>query len=72
MLVKWLRDGGFVVARRSNNGWWPHFFWTSDLVTFEEYVPKYPNKHLICPPPLYRGIVKVSTGNDQRASKRKK
>jgi hypothetical protein len=72
VLVRWLRDGGFVIARKSNNGWWPHFFWTADLVVFEEYTPKYPNKHLLCPPPLYQGIVKVTNAQEQRAGKLKR
>ncbi len=68
VLVKWLRGGGFVIARRSNNGWWPHFFWTADLKLFEEYTPKYPRKRLL-PPPLYHGVVKTTTAAEQLSSK---
>lgn len=59
VVVRWWRLGGFVIIRKSQHGWWPHFLWSPDLITFEEFQPAIPNHHLKFPPPLYRGIVKT-------------
>lgn len=36
---KYLKHGGYIVIRHSDYGWWPHFLWSSDLVTFEQFHP---------------------------------
>ena len=64
LLRVWQR-GGYVVIRRSRYGWWPHFLWSPDLVSFEEYLPRVPNHHLPLPPPLYRGYVRHTTAAEQ-------
>jgi hypothetical protein len=58
-----------MIVRRSTHGWWPHFLYSADLITFEEYTPAKPNHHLILPPPFYRGIVKVTTAEQQPSTK---
>lgn len=58
-LARWWKFGGYVIVRKSHHGWWPHVLWSLDLKTFEEYQPEKPNHHLLIPPPLYRGVVKV-------------
>ena len=57
-LRRWLQRGGFVVARKSHYGWWPHFLWSPDLRKFQEYTPAKPNHHLLIPPPLFSGVIK--------------
>ena len=54
------------MTRKSHYGWWPHFLWSPDLRTFFEYGPRFPNHHLLIPPPLYRGDIKVTHAEDQR------
>lgn len=58
----WLKQGGYIVIRKSRRGWWPHFLWSLDLKTFKEYYPLYPKRRKI-PPPLFRGYVKSTVGD---------
>jgi hypothetical protein len=61
---RWLKYGGYVIVRKSHYGWWPHFLWSQDLLSFEEYSPAIPNHHLLIPPPLYRGVIKFNNPGD--------
>jgi hypothetical protein len=63
-----LKDGGYVIVRKSHYGWWPHFLWSRDLRSFEEYSPAMPNHHLLIPPPLYRGVIKVNDAGNSGPS----
>jgi hypothetical protein len=57
VIGRWLKRGGYVIARKSHWGWWLHFLWSPDLQTFEEFVPgRYRRRWL--PPVLFRGRVK--------------
>jgi hypothetical protein len=58
---RWFCFGGQVQARKSDFGWWPHFLWTLDGTTFEEYIPPVPNGRLLLPPPLYSGVIRTFT-----------
>jgi len=55
-LGRWYKFGGYIVARKSHYGWWPHFLWSADLITFEHYVPDTPKKGFF-PPPLFKGTI---------------
>lgn len=57
-LAKWKRYGGYIVMRKSNYGWFPHFLWLSkDRTQLESFVPDDP-RHKVLPPPVFRGHVK--------------
>ena len=56
---------GYLIGRKSHHGWWPHFLWSQDLKTFEEYTPAKPNHHLLIPPPLYHGVIRTTTAEQQ-------
>ncbi len=60
-LRKWAREGGYLVIRKSHHGWWPHFLWSKDLKTFEQFGPPAPRSGLFLPPPVFRGYVKTFT-----------
>lgn len=70
-VAMWWRHGGFVIVRKSHYGWWPHFLWSADLITFLEYTPAQPNHHLLIPPPWYRGVVKRTTAGEQSSKPQK-
>jgi hypothetical protein len=58
VITKLWREGGYLVARKSHHGWWPHFYWSSDLVTFLEFIPDAKHKSgLFFPPPIFHGHV---------------
>jgi hypothetical protein len=54
-----LQHGGYIVMRKSHHGWWPHFLWSADLVTFEEFQPIVPAHTRRLPPLLFRGYVNI-------------
>lgn len=64
----WLTDGGYVVFRRSDYGWWPHVFWSADGGALSEYVPLDPTwfRRRPFPPLLFRGYVRVIRWEDER------
>jgi hypothetical protein len=66
-VAQWWRRGGFVLMRKSPRGWWPHFLWSRDLKTFEEYIALRPRYGMPLPPPLYHGHVRTTTVSDQVA-----
>jgi hypothetical protein len=55
-LCMWARWGGYIIARKSRWGPFPHFIWSPDLKTFLAYAPIKPRARLL-PPPLFRGKV---------------
>lgn len=36
---QYLRHGGYVIMMHSRFGWWPHFVWSPDMLTFWEFAP---------------------------------
>lgn len=60
-LSQWQQHGGYVVFRRSDYGWWPHLFWTVDLVTFKEFTPTEAKYERRIPPLLFMGRVRTFT-----------
>lgn len=60
----WARHGGYVIVRKSNYGWWPHFMWVKSLGELEvtNFVPENPKTGLLLPPPLFKG--KIVIGKD--------
>jgi hypothetical protein len=44
--------------RKSDMGWWPHFMWTLDLLTFEEFTPLLTKRVRRFPPMLFRGVIR--------------
>lgn len=57
-LYKWFKFGGYVITRKSNFGWWPHFIWSKDLITFEEYIPSEHQEGLKFPPLYFKGYIR--------------
>lgn len=55
---QWYRNGGCLLIRRSNYGWWPHFMWMNVDGTIWEYAPDHKYRQLI-PPVLFKGRVRV-------------
>jgi len=53
--TRFFSRGGYLIVRKSSYGWWPHFSWSEDLVTFEKFVPLGPCEKRIIPPLLFRG-----------------
>lgn len=39
---KFIKDGGFIIIRKSQYGNWSHVMWTGDFKTFEHFVPLNP------------------------------
>lgn len=62
-LSKWFHEGGYIVVRKSKFGWWPHFLWSKDLRTFEQFGPPSPRSRIL-PPPIFRGRVKTFTSEE--------
>ena len=60
-LKRWFSDSGYLVVRKSNFGWWPHFLWTPDINSsyVEHYAPISGQKKLM-PPPLFEGNVQTT------------
>lgn len=54
-LTRFFTRGGYFVVRKSSYGWWPHFSWSEDLVTFEKFVPHGPCKQRVIPPLWFTG-----------------
>ena len=56
---------GYVIIRRSDSGWFPHFLFSRNLKDFWEYTPiKRSNKRLWLPPPFYNGCVRHTTADN--------
>lgn len=56
------KRGGYLIARKSHWGNWPHFAWSADLKTYEAFVPlEGQNMDVFLPYPLFRGRIKFST-----------
>jgi hypothetical protein len=64
----WFKRGGFLVVRKSNYGWWPHFIWTEDLKTYREFVPTQHTPDLSIPPLWFRGSVLTTNRKQQDAN----
>lgn len=62
-LWQWFTRGGYLVVRKSRHGWWPHFSYSPDLETFEDYGPtvKY-NRWL--PPLKFKGVIRRWKGKE--------
>lgn len=60
-LAKWFRHGGYIIARKSRYGWWPHVMWaaTLDGVEVQHYLPDDPKHGMWIPPPVFRGRIVV-------------
>jgi hypothetical protein len=57
---QWLKHGGYVIARKSKYGWWPHFMWVqslNDLEVLEYSLDKKVNRAL--PPIVFDGTVRM-------------
>jgi hypothetical protein len=57
-ICRWFREGGYIVMRKSHYGWWPHFLWTRDFISFFEFTPGVHNGNAPLPPPLFPGYVR--------------
>ena len=57
-LKKVRTEGGYLLMRRSHVGWWPHFVWSKDLTTLEEFVPTKPPSARLLPPLFFEGYVR--------------
>lgn len=59
-LGKFMREGGYLIIRKSRFGWWPHLLHSSDLETITDFRPPAPSADRWLPPLLYRGIVRTT------------
>lgn len=57
---RWIREGGYLIARRSQFYPGPHFGWSADLLRVFHFVPNRPRKRLL-PPIWFRGHVREWT-----------
>ena len=56
---QWWREGGYVAARKSSYGPFPHFVWTPTVSSEAmSFVPVRPRRRLL-PPLIFRGRVKI-------------
>jgi hypothetical protein len=55
----WYKKGGYLIIRRSHHGWWPHFIWSKDLKTFEQFTPFRKAHARWFPPILFTGFIKT-------------
>lgn len=53
-LLKRFREGGRIRMRRSEYGWWPHFFHESKNGVTTHFRARHPGPRR-CPPLLFRG-----------------
>jgi len=53
---QYVAHGGYVIALRSSYGWWPHFVWSPDLITYLEFAPPVKTPRW-SPPWIFRGTV---------------
>lgn len=68
--AKWQhwKYGGYFTRVKSQFGWWNHYTWSPDLITFHEFVPVW-SKHLWrkkYPPILFRGKVHTFVPRERR------
>jgi hypothetical protein len=56
---RYWRYRGHIIVRPSHFGWWPHFMWSSDLLTFEEFEPVADKRQSWLPPVIFRGYVRI-------------
>jgi hypothetical protein len=68
----WWHRGGYVIIRKSHFGWWPHAFWSLNLMTFEEFTPLDRTPHKILPPLIFEGHVLITTAAEQILRKNEK
>ncbi len=62
---RWMTKGGYLIVRKSRYGWWPHFLWSPDLKTFEQFRPRIHRNGLWIAPPIFRGSVVVMTADER-------
>ncbi len=63
---RWRKEGGYFVIRRSHTGWWLHFEFTLDRVTFSQYGPEDPVEGILSPPMFYHGVITHGVGPEIR------
>lgn len=55
----YFRRGGFLILKKSEWGWWPHFMWSPDMHTCQQFEPDHKRRRgRLWPPFFYRGYVK--------------
>lgn len=59
-MYKLIKNGGFLLMRKSKYGPFPHFLWSQDLKSVEHFVPVKPRNRLM-PPLIFRGKVKIDS-----------
>lgn len=59
------KTGGYLTIRKSRHGWWPHFGWSADLSTFEEFIPIVPAHERRLPPLIFRGRIRIFGAEDE-------
>ena len=55
-LLKWYREGGYLVIRKSRFGWWPHFLHMDTARKITHYSPQHKYNRWF-PPLLFKGRV---------------
>jgi hypothetical protein len=58
-LKHWWEKGGYLIIRKSHYGWWPHFLWSADLKTFEQFTPLRKAQRHLFPPLIFVGYVEI-------------
>ena len=58
-LYRFMTQGGHITMMRSKFGWWPHFKWSKDLVTFEDWIPFEYETGRWLPPIFFKGRIRV-------------
>jgi hypothetical protein len=58
-LGRFVTRGGYILARRSRWGWWPHFLWASSLhpLRLEHFSPVQGGRPRLLPPLLFKGHI---------------
>tara|TARA_R110002012_G_scaffold303533_1_gene505351 strand:+ start:6193 stop:6429 length:237 start_codon:yes stop_codon:yes gene_type:complete len=59
-IVKFIKNGGYIIFRKSKYGNWSHIMWTPDFETFYHFVPvNQPLRFAFIHKIFFKGRVKV-------------
>ncbi len=53
------------MIRKSHYGWFPHFIWSKDLKSFEEFHPIAKKRNRWFPPLIFKGYIRHSNVKEQ-------
>jgi hypothetical protein len=55
---KRIKEGGWLMARKSRFGWWPHYAHMDEKGIITEFAPLAKKKKRITPPVIFKGEIR--------------